>query len=180
MTLVFARDFASSGGGVNRDLLSYTPPPGKTQCAKPYNIDAGFVPARWSIVKTFISADQTPDMWLKQVSRTTAHELGHLMLLGHGNGQDDDANGPWDEECDGAEYGQFDLVDPQAVGNLMHGSSAWGTSLSPIPRRTGAAVSREADELRSQPSQVSPRTSRSRLCLLPRSCQGRTGSAIRP
>ena len=64
VTLVFARDFASSGGGVNRDLLGYTPPPGKTQCTKPYNIDPGFVRARWSIVKTFISADQTADMWL--------------------------------------------------------------------------------------------------------------------
>ena len=140
VTLVFARDFASSDGGVNLDLLGYTPPPGKTQCTKPYNIDPDFVRARWSIVKTYISADQTPDMWLKQVSHTTAHELGHLMLLGHGNGKDDNTNGPWDEECDGAEYQQFDLVDPQAVGNLMHRSSALGTSLSPIQRELARAV----------------------------------------
>ena len=62
------------------------------------------------------------------------------MLLGHGNGQDDDATGAWDEECDSVEYQQFDLVDPQAVGNLMHGSSAWGTTLSPIQRELARAV----------------------------------------
>jgi hypothetical protein len=32
--------------------------------------------------------------------RLVAHELGHLFTSGHGNGRDDDGDGPFDEDCD--------------------------------------------------------------------------------
>ena len=140
VTVVFVREFVSSDGGINKDLLGFTPPLGSTQCTQPYNIDAGFVRSRWSMIKTFISSDQTPEMWLTSVSHTTAHELGHLMLVAHGNGKDDDANGLWDEACDPIEYHNFDQVDPDAPGNLMHASTQWGTSLSPLQRELARTV----------------------------------------
>ncbi len=139
VTLVFVRDFPSSEGGVNLNLLGFTPPPGTSQCTKPYSVDPVFVRARWSIVKTHISATLTPAQWLAQVSHTTAHELGHLMMLSHGNGKDDNSDGPWDQDCDPLEYGKYDIPDPQGFTNLMHPASV-GTTVTPLQRELARAA----------------------------------------
>jgi hypothetical protein len=48
-----------------------------------------------------------------------AHELGHALGLGHGDGQDDDCNGVWDSDRDPAEIRPATLV--VADGNLVGG-----------------------------------------------------------
>ncbi|MEO5800144.1 MAG: hypothetical protein ABIZ70_14025 [Gemmatimonadales bacterium] len=144
LTLVFVRDFPSSGGGVNIDLLGFTPPPGTSQCTSPYAVDPAFVRARWSIAKTHITASQTPAQWLALVSHTTAHELGHAMMLGHGNGKDANGDGRWGEECDPIEYEQYDVHDAEGASNLMHPRSEWGTTLTALQRDLARAAAAQA------------------------------------
>ena len=132
VTLVFARDFASQGGGVNISMLGFTPAIGTASCTAPYHIDPTFVRSRWSIVKTNLNGDHTPAQWQKSIVGTIEHEFGHILLLRHGNGKDDDANGVWDEECDAKEYSAFDLKDPQTSFNLMAPQSSVSTGITAL------------------------------------------------
>src|SRR5262249_5001418 len=120
IVVVFVRRFLNSGdvSGVTpkpdpeiiqrralaRDLIS-----GSTRlCQHPRLLRAGDVsPLGW----TFILEPTAlfPQNSIEETINTLAHELGHALLLGHGNGLDDDANGTlppvpgprrFDEYCD--------------------------------------------------------------------------------
>jgi hypothetical protein len=80
-----------------------------------------------------------------------AHELGHLLLLAHGDGLDNDNNGTlppadgarrFDEDCDIFEYNTIDAV-PGHRGSLMSVDNASLTNLTPLQRelaRTAATL----------------------------------------
>lgn len=85
--------------------------------------------------------------------RALAHELGHVLLLGHGNGLDDDGDGQvagtdgprrYDQYCDNLRLGEDDLADPPSTcaASLMMPSPC-GDGLTPLQveqARAAAAV----------------------------------------
>jgi hypothetical protein len=135
ITLVFVRELllrnTSTAGGFS-NLAGFSPPldalydHGKNfrLCKKPYNVISSDVASRWAIVRTLDRNDLNARTDGTLVS-TTAHELGHVLLLGHGDGLDDDKNGSWDSQCDSNEYLTIDellgLTNPQGDRNIMNG-----------------------------------------------------------
>ena len=62
------------------------------------------------------------------------HELGHVLFLGHGNGEDDNEDRVFDEICDGAE-------DPNAIPfSLMTPTSVPSEVITALQKRTARAV----------------------------------------
>jgi hypothetical protein len=80
-----------------------------------------------------------------------AHELGHLLLLAHGDGLDNDANGSlppvdgtrrFDDDCDHSEYSRIDAA-PGNLGSLMSAENVALTSITALQKelaRTAAAL----------------------------------------
>lgn len=106
-TVVFVRELVSTRGGYlskkgySTDLTVTFLQHGAPLCSgPPYSVDPGDVVGRWTIVETVDNQAPVP---LEYVAVTLAHELGHDLLLGHGDGLDNDGNGRWDEYCDNAE-----------------------------------------------------------------------------
>ena len=66
-------------------------------CGDPPQVTAADVRARWAIVETVDGGNPVAGAVIANV---TAHEIGHALLLAHGNGLDDDLNGRWDSQCD--------------------------------------------------------------------------------
>ena len=70
-----------------------------------------------------------------------AHELGHTLYLGHGNGLDDDGDKKYDELCDPGDppVGEDWLEDPPT---LMERFNNGATHLTPLQRGTSRAIAR--------------------------------------
>lgn len=63
-------------------------------------------------------------------ARLVAHELGHVLMLGHGNGVDDNNNGVFDSDCDSAET---NWTNPTTI---MHGDTSIATTTITPQQRT--------------------------------------------
>lgn len=71
-----------------------------------------------------------------QDARLVAHELGHVLFLGHGNGLDDDSNGIYDLDCDPSET----INDPF---NIMNPDTSNATRITPLQRGTSRTISQK-------------------------------------
>lgn len=141
ITLVFVRAFVGSNGGNQTDLIGDTWPKFTALyrdrfCPDNFQVLPSDVVGRHSLVVTYSSKYRRPQD-AKSIERTIAHEVGHVLLLAHGDGIDEDGNGRSDEECDTAEFAAFDLGLPQY---LMHPSTEWGTQMGPRQRSLARAA----------------------------------------
>ena len=93
----------------------------KKLCELPYQISRGDVAGRWTIVETFDRNFRGP---APNVAAVVAHELGHDLLLAHGDGQDNDQNGTWDDYCD--------LGETHAGSSLMDSIVGQSTTITPL------------------------------------------------
>jgi hypothetical protein len=102
-TVVFVRELIwtdggpTPQGGYSADLSSVYRNRPQDLCHEPYNIVRADVAGRWSIIETF---DRNFGGRPPNFDAIAAHELGHDLLLRHGDGVDNDQNGVWDEFCD--------------------------------------------------------------------------------
>ena len=72
-----------------------------------------------------------------------AHELGHTLLLGHGDGLDNDQNGllppaagprKFDVDCDGPEFVKFDSADTAKTHSIMDVAGAVSNTITPLQK----------------------------------------------
>ena len=125
ITVVFAGELRAHGGGPQQ-LAGFTPTSkiyGTTSampsvCERPYHIDPQFLSNgdQWTVIET---RDSMSTHAMTQpsalVGLNLAHELGHVLLLRHGDGMDNDGDGRFDGDCDTDE-----IDDPNSLAaNLM-------------------------------------------------------------
>ena len=119
-TVVFVRELIWTDGGpvgkggYSGDLsIAYFGKPAAL-CSRPYHVSRSDVAGRWSIIKTY---DRNYHGSPPFLDVTVAHELGHDLLLGHGDGLDNDQNGVWDEFCDPTEVNSGSSLMDATPGN---------------------------------------------------------------
>ena len=101
-TVVFIREFITddelplADAGISPDLSKAFNENRVGMCNKPYDVRTFDVYGRWSVIETV--KDNLPKT-AELVAATLAHELGHNLMLGHGDGVDQDGDGLWDEYC---------------------------------------------------------------------------------
>ena len=102
-TVIFVRELISETGqflavsGVSTELRPLFSAAGPRLCQRPPSVTKADVLGRASIIET---VDAGKVRTVEEASVVLAHELGHDLLLGHGDGLDNDMEGPWDEFCD--------------------------------------------------------------------------------
>ncbi len=111
------------GNYINEQVRCELPTP--VENYNPYLEAEGSV---WVVDSSFI---QDPD------ERTLAHELGHALFLAHGNGEDDEPDGRFDEECDPDE---FEFADPETL--MTQSGISDSKDISQLQRITARAVAR--------------------------------------
>jgi hypothetical protein len=122
--------------GTDSHLAGFSPPnlsnyrrnQGKDLCDQPYAVQASDVIGRYSLVATYSSPNPL------NLIPTIAHELGHDLMLAHGDGRDNDGNGRWDEMCDNLEYVGTDLKVSIELSSLMY-ATANSTVITPLQRK---------------------------------------------
>lgn len=127
-----------SYGGFSGDLSGTFRTKSTDLCVAPYRIAASDVAGRWTIIETVSNSRAISP---ETIAVTLAHELGHDLLLGHGDGVDNDANGKWDEYCDDAETNAVPAGLAPAEKPLMSLFVVDGYHLTPLQvDRAGAAA----------------------------------------
>ena len=126
ITVVFVRGFVRTDGHVNVSLAAFETPyfqtytqarfAGRDLCVKPRTILPADVAHRWTLIQTAINSSNAPGFF----GTVLAHELGHALLLRHGDGVDNDNNGVFDESCDQNEFNAFDLKASHDQLSLMY------------------------------------------------------------
>jgi hypothetical protein len=99
-------------------------------CAYPYSVSRNDVAGRWTVIETFDRNVGTPP----NLAAIVAHELGHDLRLGHGDGEDDDRDGRWDQFCD--------VTEANTGTSLMDESSGQSTTITPLQRSRAEAAAR--------------------------------------
>ena len=101
---------------------------GKDICDLPRNLTREDVNNRYVILSAKSDSAQLP------LAHTLAHEIGHVFLLNHGDGVDNDNNGRWDAGCDQMEYDTFEDgidIDHQSLMNV----TPFVTTITPLQRQ---------------------------------------------
>ena len=74
-------------------------------------------------------------------ARVVAHEFGHVLELGHGNGFDDDGDGAYDQFCDNAFLSPPGEDPFRSPASIMHPSlSGATTTVTPLQRQTSRGI----------------------------------------
>jgi len=82
-------------------------------CDRPLRLLSSDVNGRWIIIAA------KSDSSLLPLANTLAHEAGHVFLLNHGDGIDNDNTERWALGCDSAEYEKYDLGSSPEAQSLM-------------------------------------------------------------
>lgn len=133
-TVVFVRELIwtdggpTDHGGYSADLSTVYSAKKMDLCVPPYRVSQTDVAGRWTIIETFDRNYSGPAPNLMTI---VAHELGHDLLLRHGDGLDNDQNGAWDEYCDAAEA--------NGGMSLMDTHPGMSTVLTPLQQELGKA-----------------------------------------
>jgi len=148
IAVIFVRSFISSSGRKQTNLEGFSPPlrgvyssSEARLCATPFLVAPEDLAGRHALIRTFDSGTNFA-VPLDRLARTTAHEIGHVLLVAHGNGLDDDGNGKSDEQCDYREYESIDKTLPGYAAMLMAESSAWGTAIGPRQKELARAAAK--------------------------------------
>lgn len=142
-TVVFIREFITDNelpladAGISPDLSKAFTENRLGMCNAPYSVRTFDVYGRWSVIETV--KDNLPKS-AELVAATLAHELGHNLMLGHGDGIDQDGDGLWDEYCS-SETAQSppDILD-LAKRNLMQKESGASFGISSLQADKAAAA----------------------------------------
>jgi hypothetical protein len=139
--VIIARDVTGLRGSYVEDL-GITNPANSSHaplCQFPRALTPADVVGRYSIVTEQARFGPRGDQRnVGNLVAVLAHEMGHQLLLSHGNGIDDDGNGTmppnpgprlFDSECDPAESGSTEAS--VGAGSLM-GAQFGSTSLTPL------------------------------------------------
>lgn len=142
MTVVFVRELISTTGGylaksgISTEQTSVL---GRdaSLCSPPYTVAGTDVAGRWSVVET---VNNRQFVSLEHIAVVLAHELGHDLLLAHGDGIDNDEDGPWDDYCDN-EPVEIPPLAASSLKPLMDPFVVDGYFISPLQAaRAGAAA----------------------------------------
>ena len=96
LMVVFVRNILNTGQHGFSTRLTVYDSQGKN-CLKPYSFTDHDVAGHWSFVET---VDDNKARSIELIGNTVAHELGHQLLVRHGDGKDNDLDGLWDLGCD--------------------------------------------------------------------------------
>jgi hypothetical protein len=91
---------------------------GHDLCDRPYSLQASDVRNRWILVS--VPSNLVEDSSLHQV---VAHEVGHALLLQHGDGVDNNGSGRWDSGCDYPGENAIEAILPYDDRSLMDPSA---------------------------------------------------------
>jgi hypothetical protein len=139
--IIFAGNFLADSGQISGQTGYETPNQsnyqrngGKDLCHAPYNILQSDVTDRVAFVSTSNNDSSSDTQFAAELATRTAHELGHALLLAHGDGLDDDQNGAWDERCDNPEYLSFDSAESATSVSIMNAAPTNQTTITPLQR----------------------------------------------
>ena len=114
VTVVIGRALVRADGHADVSLAAFETPvfpiyvgakfANRDLCVRPRSITAGDVSDHWVIVQTAINQSGQAAFF----GTVLAHELGHALLLQHGDGEDNDGNGKFDDFCDFPEFSTLD------------------------------------------------------------------------
>lgn len=138
--VIIARDITTNLGSPVPDIGITNPRPTSTNvCQSPRNLTAADVAGRFSIVpEPAMFGPRINQHMVGNMPQSLAHELGHQLLLEHGNGLDDDGNGTmppapgprlFDSRCDPAESGGSET---HSGANSLMGAWFGQTNLTPL------------------------------------------------
>jgi hypothetical protein len=89
------------------------------------------IPPNYGTPYVFV-IDKSLDATLDPDDSVLAHELGHTLMLGHGDGIDNDNNGRYDQCCDNAEL--------NSGSSLMDAESRGSETITGLQKQTARAV----------------------------------------
>jgi hypothetical protein len=151
--IVLARGFVNPAGTYDTVMVGAEDPlsgvymraaqEGRDLCSRSRTVLAEDVAGRSVVVQTRPKDVHGQLVWndIPVLALVVAHELGHSLLLQHGDGRDNDGNGRFDYGCDTPEFNQFDLVAPYDQRTIMdpYTNPDW-TRITPLQAQLARAA----------------------------------------
>ncbi|MEI9933215.1 MAG: hypothetical protein WDM89_22455 [Rhizomicrobium sp.] len=137
--MIFARTIVNDDGSNSRqngiepqNTTGYARNGGKDLCDRPYKIVQGDLTGNAFVIATLNVDRVSSSSFAEALATTTAHEIGHSLMLAHGDGRDNDNNGRWDQVCDPLEYSQYDLAPSDPNPSIMNAAPSNQTLITPL------------------------------------------------